>query len=107
MGKAAGAAAQAWDSGDKAAAAKHSEAKKQAKLKMEAANARAAGAILQAQGWQKSRSIDLHGLYVAEAEAATREAIALFKGKGEFEVGGPSSAHTFESPRSPHNVNLF
>jgi len=77
MGAAAAAASAAWDAGDKVAAKAQSEAKTAAKAEMERANANAAALILD-QGWRDSRSLDLHGLYVAEAEAAAREAVEFF-----------------------------
>ena len=63
----------AHQAGDHAGAHKGSQLGKLHKTLMEAANARAAATIIDAQSWKEGRKLDLHGLFVAEAEKAATE----------------------------------
>lgn len=63
---------QAYKKGDKKKAHELSEEKKKWQTKQNHANKDAAAAILQAQKWQTTGEIDLHGLYLEEAMDATQ-----------------------------------
>ena len=72
----------AYARGAKADAHKFSEQKNACRARMEDANRRAADAIVAPQDARATRKLDLHGLYVREAEDATRALVAHFRGKG-------------------------
>jgi len=63
---------EAWKKGDKSKASTLSAEKKELQKKQDGANRKAAKLILDAQKWQTSGELDLHGLYLDEAMDATR-----------------------------------
>ena len=76
------AAKACFERGAKADAHKHSVASKALRQDMKRAHRRAAQCILEPQEWRTSGKLDLHGLFVREAEAAVREFLAAYK-KGD------------------------
>jgi len=73
----------AWKNGDKAKAHTLSEEKKALQQKRNDANRQAAKRILDAQTWQSSGEIDLHGLYLDEALDATRKFLTHWSKKSK------------------------
>jgi DNA-nicking Smr family endonuclease len=65
---------------------------------MDSANAAAAAAVLDPQAWRTSPKIDLHGLYVAEAEAATRAFLDAHRpsAEGHHHMHGAAAASSLE-----------
>ena len=72
---------KAWQRGEKGDAHKLSEEKKAWQKRKDEANAKASKLILEAQKWQTTGEIDLHGLYLDEALDATREFLKYWSKK--------------------------
>ena len=95
------AAKECFERGAKADAHKHSVASKALRQDMERAHRRATQCILEPQEWRTSRKLDLHGLFVREAETAVRDFLAAYEsgdsveivtGAGHHSKGGESHA---------------
>jgi DNA-nicking Smr family endonuclease len=77
---------QAWQSGDKAKAKTLSDEKKDWQKKQDASNAKASALILSAQHWETTQEIDLHGLFLDEALAATKDFLKHWTKKAKQEM---------------------
>ena len=112
MKREAASASALFESGDKSGARAASERKQASVLAMEAANANAVSALLDPQDWREKPCLDLHGLYVDEAEKATNSFLDVWEAKAAATVNENNSSSnknksTVYTPDSPLVVEVI
>ena len=93
----------AYRKGDKGEAHEQSEQKKNWQSKRDEANRKAARIVLQAQKWETTGEIDLHGLHLNEATDAARDFLRHWSKKSNSTNGGVVTIITGAGHHSENN----